>query len=142
LERGLEPGERVLVQLGNTAGFIATVCGLFRAGLVPVYALPAHRITELVHFARKAEASAYITTDLHDGFDHRALAQALQAEVPAIREVVIDGNAQAFTALDALQGDRARLPADPDPQSVAFLQISGGSTGLSKLIPRTHDDYI
>lgn len=142
LARGLQPGERVLVQLGNTAGFITTVCGLFRAGLVPVYALPAHRITELVHFANKAEASAYITTDLHDGFDHRGLARALQADVPAIRTVLIDGDAQEFIALDGLQGDRARLPADPDPQSVAFLQISGGSTGLSKLIPRTHDDYI
>lgn len=142
LALGLQPGERVLVQLGNTAGFITTICGLFRAGLVPVYALPAHRITELVHFANKAEASAYITTDLHDGFDHRGLARALQAEVPALRQVVIDGDAAEFTALEALQGDRSQLPADPDPQSVAFLQISGGSTGLSKLIPRTHDDYI
>ncbi|WP_414494914.1 (2,3-dihydroxybenzoyl)adenylate synthase [Stenotrophomonas maltophilia] len=142
LALGLPPGERVLVQLDNSAGFITTVCGLFRAGLVPVYALPAHRITELMHFANKAEASAYITTDVHDGFDHRTLARALQAELPAIRQVIIDGDAAEFTALETLQGDRGQLPADPDPQSVAFLQISGGSTGLSKLIPRTHDDYI
>ncbi|WP_164072582.1 (2,3-dihydroxybenzoyl)adenylate synthase [Stenotrophomonas maltophilia] len=142
LGQGLQPGDRVLVQLGNTAGFIITVCGLFRAGLVPVYALPAHRLTELVHFARKAEASAYITTDVHENFDHRGLARALQAEVPGIAHVVIDGEADGFIALDALQGDRSALPPDPDPQSVAFLQISGGSTGLSKLIPRTHDDYI
>jgi len=142
LGQGLQPGDRVLVQLGNTAGFITTVCGLFRAGLVPVYVLPAHRLTELVHFARKAEASAYITTDVHEGFDHRGLARALQAEVPAVARVVIDGEADGFIALDALQGDRSQLPSDPDPQSVAFLQISGGSTGLSKLIPRTHDDYI
>ena len=142
LGQGLQPGDRVLVQLGNTAGFITTVCGLFRAGLVPVYVLPAHRLTELVHFARKAEASAYITTDVHEGFDHRGLARALQAEVPAVAHVMIDGEADGFIALDALQGDRSQLPSDPDPQSVAFLQISGGSTGLSKLIPRTHDDYI
>jgi len=139
---GLQPGDRVLVQLGNTAGFITTVCGLFRAGLVPVYVLPAHRLTELVHFARKAEASAYITTDVHETFDHRGLARALQGEVPGIAHVVIDGEADGFIALDALQGNRSALPPDPDPQSVAFLQISGGSTGLSKLIPRTHDDYI
>ncbi|MBK0013481.1 AMP-binding protein [Stenotrophomonas sp. S41] len=139
---GLQPGDRVLVQLGNTAGFITTVCGLFRAGLVPVYVLPAHRLTELVHFARKAEASAYITTDVHENFDHRGLARALQADVPGIAHVVIDGEADGFIALDALQGDSSALPPDPDPQSVAFLQISGGSTGLSKLIPRTHDDYI
>lgn len=142
LGQGLQPGDRVLVQLGNTAGFITTVCGLFRAGLVPVYVLPAHRLTELVHFARKAEASAYITTDVHENFDHRGLARALQAEVPGIAHVIIDGDADGFIALDALQGDRSQLPSDPDPQSVAFLQISGGSTGLSKLIPRTHDDYI
>ncbi|KAA8993840.1 AMP-binding protein [Stenotrophomonas cyclobalanopsidis] len=142
LGQGLQPGDRVLVQLGNTAGFITTVCGLFRAGLVPVYVLPAHRLTELVHFARKAEASAYITTGVHENFDHRGLARALQAEAPAIAHVVIDGEADGFIALDTLRGDRSALPPDPDPQSVAFLQISGGSTGLSKLIPRTHDDYI
>lgn len=142
LGQGLQPGDRVLVQLGNTAGFITTVCGLFSAGLVPVYALPAHRLTELAHFARKAEATAYITTDVHEGFDHRDLARVLQADVPAIAHVVIDGEADGFIALGELQGDRSTLPADPDPQSVAFLQISGGSTGLSKLIPRTHDDYI
>ncbi|MFP3561422.1 AMP-binding protein, partial [Paraburkholderia sp. SIMBA_049] len=25
---------------------------------------------------------------------------------------------------------------------IAFLQLSGGSTGTPKLIPRTHDDYL
>ncbi|AWH25549.1 AMP-binding protein [Stenotrophomonas sp. YAU14D1_LEIMI4_1] len=142
LAQGLQPGDRVLLQLGNTASFISVACGLFRAGLVPVYALPAHRITELVHFATKAQVSAYVTTALHEGFDHRELARALQAAVPAVQQVVIDGEAAEFTALDTLQGDRGTLPADPAPQSVAFLQISGGSTGLSKLIPRTHDDYL
>lgn len=142
LARGLQPGDRVVVQLGNTPEFISVVCGLFRAGLIPVYALPAHRITEIAHFARKAEASAYITVERHEGFDCRGLARELLAEVPAVRQVVIVGEAEEFTALAALDGDPATLPADPDPQSVAFLQISGGSTGLSKLIPRTHDDYL
>ncbi|WP_083485030.1 (2,3-dihydroxybenzoyl)adenylate synthase [Paenibacillus ihumii] len=32
--------------------------------------------------------------------------------------------------------------AGPSPEDVAFLQLSGGTTGLPKLIPRTHDDYI
>ncbi|KAF1016854.1 MAG: 2,3-dihydroxybenzoate-AMP ligase [Stenotrophomonas maltophilia] len=142
LALGLRPGDRVLLQMGNVPAFITTACGLFRAGLVPVYALPAHRITELAHFARKAEASAYITLAVHEGFDHRTLARELQAQVPGVQHVVIAGDAAEFVALEALDGDLAQLPADPDPQSVAFLQISGGSTGLSKLIPRTHDDYI
>ncbi|MCW4456492.1 AMP-binding protein [Flavobacterium sp. MXW15] len=142
LAMGLRPGDRVVVQLGNVPEFIAVACGLFRAGLVPVYALPAHRITEIAHFARKAEASAYVMPERHDGFDYRSLARELRAEVPAVRHVVVAGEAAEFAALADLDGDPATLPGDPDPQSVAFLQISGGSTGLSKLIPRTHDDYI
>ena len=142
LAGGLAPGDRVIVQLGNVPEFVSVVCALFRAQLVPVYALPAHRITELAHFARKSQASGYVTAARHEGFDYRTLARELQAEVPAVRHVVVAGGAEEFVALDALAGDIAALPGDPDPQSVAFLQISGGSTGLSKLIPRTHDDYI
>jgi len=142
LTRGLKSGDRVVVQLGNIPEFITVVCGLFRAQLIPVYALPAHRKTEITHFVRKSGAKAYVIGEKYEGFDYRILARDVQAEVPAVQHVVVVGDAGEFTALDTLGGPRDRLPGDPDPQSVAFLQISGGSTGLSKLIPRTHDDYI
>jgi len=142
LARGLVTGDRVVVQLGNTPAFVTVVCGLFRAGLIPVYALPAHRITEVSHVMHKAQARGYIAADRQDGFDYRVLARELQALLPALQHVLIVGDAAEFGAVDSLQGDAALLPPDPDPQSVAFLQLSGGSTGLSKLIPRTHDDYI
>ena len=143
LSMGLRPGDRVIVQLGNVPAFYSVVFGLFRAGLIPVFALPAHRIVELRHFAEKAQAASYVAAAEQDGFDYRTLARTLQAEMPAMRHVVIVGDAAEFTTLDGFRPAPGRLPAhDPDPQSVAFLQISGGSTGLSKLIPRTHDDYI
>ncbi|EFH11561.1 (2,3-dihydroxybenzoyl)adenylate synthase [Pseudoroseomonas cervicalis] len=143
LALGLRPGERVVVQLGNIPEFFSAVFGLFLAGLVPVYALPAHRLTELAHFAAKSEASAYIAAARGtDGFDHRPLARDLLRAAPGLRHVVMLGEAAEFTAFESLDGDRAALPPDPDPASVAFLQISGGTTGLSKLIPRTHDDYL
>jgi len=142
LAHGLVPGDRVVVQLGNTAAFVSVVCGLFRAGLVPVFALPAHRFAEVSHVLRTAEASAYIAAASYDGFDYRALARELQASLPTLRHVLIEGDAQEFSAVAGLAGDARALPPDPDPQSVAFLQLSGGSTGLSKLIPRTHDDYL
>lgn len=143
LALGLQPGDRVVVQLGNVPAFYSVVFGLFRAGLIPVYALPAHRIVEIAHFVDKAQAAAYVTADQEAGFDHRTLARDLQARTPQLRHVVIVGEAAEFTAFDDFEPDAARLPTqDPHPQSVAFLQISGGSTGLSKLIPRTHDDYL
>ncbi|QIB36283.1 (2,3-dihydroxybenzoyl)adenylate synthase [Ancylobacter pratisalsi] len=139
---GFRPGDRVVVQLPNIPEFLSVVFALFRARLIPVYALPAHRSVEIVHFARTAQARGYIIAARHDGFDYRTLAGQVLAEVPEIAHVVVVGEAGPFTALDALSGTAAALPEDADPSEVAFLQISGGSTGLSKLIPRTHDDYI
>jgi len=142
LALGLKPGDRVVVQLGNIPEFLSVVCGLFVAGLIPVYALPAHRLTEIVHFAQKAEAAAYVIAERYDGFDYRSLAREVIAAAPTVKHVVVVGDAEEFIPLDSFETDRSLLPADPSPSSVAFLQISGGSTGLSKLIPRTHDDYI
>ncbi|WP_313002051.1 AMP-binding protein [Brevundimonas sp.] len=143
LALGLKPGDRVVVQLPNLPEFLSVIFGLFRAQLIPVYALPAHRSTEIVHFVARAEASAYVVADRHEGFDYRILARAVQGEIPDLRHVVVVGEAEEFAAFDEFLADPAILPVtDADPSSVAFLQISGGSTGLSKLIPRTHDDYL
>ena len=147
LALGLRPGDRVVMQVGNVPEFYSVAFGLFMAGMIPVYALPAHRITEVSHFARKAQAVAYVALQQYGGFDYRTLARELQAQEPGVKHVVIAGDAQEFTSLQSLARDPAHVSGqpivpDPDPQAVAFLQISGGSTGLSKLIPRTHDDYI
>lgn len=136
---GLAPGDRVLVQVPNRAEFLAVVFGLFYAGLVPVYALPAHRETEVLHLARKSQARAYVCADRHEGFDYLPLARQLRAE--GVEAIVVIGDAAEFTPLET-EGAGLEAPAPRDPGAVAFLQISGGSTGLPKLIPRTHDDYI
>ncbi len=139
---GLEPGDRVLVQLPNRAEFLATIFGLFYAGLVPVYALPAHRETEVLHLASKSGARAYVVADRHDGFDYLPLARKVLAEVDAVEHVIVTGEAAEFIGFDNLGDEGLTAPVPRDPREVAFLQISGGSTGLPKLIPRTHDDYL
>ncbi|MCF1502447.1 AMP-binding protein [Afifella sp. H1R] len=137
---GFRPGERIVVQLPNVPSFLSVVFGLFRAGIVPVFALPAHREAEIVHFVRKSEAAGYLTIDRFAKFDYRELARNVAAATE-LRRILILGDSQEFVSLDDTPG-----PPHPahtaSPSDVAFLQISGGSTGLSKLIPRTHDDYI
>lgn len=149
LARGLRPGDRVLVQMGNVPEFFQTSFALFLAGMIPVFTLPAHRRTELEHLAARSEAAAIVTEARIAGFDHAAQAHALAADLPALRHVIVAETGAALTgdasglahAEDAPSAPPSALPASR-PASVAFLQISGGSTGLSKLIPRTHDDYI
>lgn len=143
LALGLKPGDRVLIQMGNAPCFFEAVFGAFAAGLVPVYALPAHRRTEVVHLADKAEAKAILVQDRIERFDHAAMVQGLRDDLPGLAHVIVAGDASDGTlAMDGIAGDPGILPSDPDPQAVAFCQISGGSTGLPKLIPRTHDDYL
>lgn len=147
LASGLAAGDRVVVHLPNIPEFFEVVFGLFRAGILPVYALPAHRITEIEHFASSSEACAYVIAGHYDGYDYADLATELQRRLPAVRQVFVarpDRTDQVGFADLAERGRAEPLAsgAGPKPSDVAFLQISGGSTGLSKLIPRTHDDYI
>ncbi|WP_433826566.1 (2,3-dihydroxybenzoyl)adenylate synthase [Actinoplanes sp. CA-015351] len=131
--RGIQPGDRVVVQLPNVAEFFDVIFALFRIGALPVFALPAHRSAEIGYFRSHTSAVAFITTDVYDGFDHRTLA--------GDGLTIVAGDPGGFIGLDTLYQE-GQLPAGPSPSDLAFLQLSGGSTGLPKLIPRTHDDYL
>ena len=137
---GIGPGDRVVVQLNNSAAFAVTLLGLLRAGVVPVLTLPAHRISEIAHLAAGSGAVAYLTEDDRRGFDHRALAGDLQSRVPAVRRVFVDGDPGPFSPLP--DGDPRDCPDHTaDPDTPALFLVSGGTTGLPKLIPRSHNDY-
>ncbi|GAB2783268.1 (2,3-dihydroxybenzoyl)adenylate synthase [Streptomyces daliensis] len=152
LARGVGKGDRVVVQLPNIAEFFEVVFALFRIGAVPVYALPAHRELEITYFCEFTEAVAYVVPATHAGFDYRALADVVRERVPTLRHVfVADGDPGRHEPLGALSIDppgagpgpgRLVVPDPPAPHELAFLQLSGGTTGVPKLIPRTHDDYI
>ncbi|GIJ79603.1 2,3-dihydroxybenzoate-AMP ligase [Micromonospora phaseoli] len=137
---GIGPGDRVVVQLPNTPDFVVTCVALFRVGALPVLALPAHRRAELGYLAEYAGAAALVVPDVLAGTDHRDLARAVRQAVPGLKHVLVAGEAQELTALRDVDAEPLELPA-PDPSEVAFFLLSGGTTGLPKLIPRTHDDY-
>jgi 2,3-dihydroxybenzoate-AMP ligase len=137
---GIAAGDRVVVQLPNVGAFAAVSIGLFRLGAVPVYALPMHRRSEIVYLCDHAEAVAYVTIDTLFGFDYRQLARDVRRETKTVRHIVIVGDGQEFPALPEVEAEPEALPA-PSPFDVAFLLLSGGTTGMPKLIPRTHDDF-
>ncbi|MER7703658.1 (2,3-dihydroxybenzoyl)adenylate synthase [Kitasatospora sp. NPDC097605] len=154
--RGLRRGDRVVVQLPNTAEFFEVVFGLFRIGALPVFALPAHRYTEISYFCAFTGAVGYVVPAVEGGFDYRELATRVRAETPSLRHVLVaGGDAGEHTPLADVpvdpvdpvdpagaEGAEGAAAVEPQPGDVAFLQLSGGSTGVPKLIPRTHDDYI
>lgn len=126
-------GDRVLVQLPNVVEFVEVAFALLRLGAPPVFVPASHREAELSHFAAVTGAVAAVTAGEHAGFDHGALLRRVQAGAPELRHVVAAG--------DGLRAEPVELP-EPQPEDLAFLAVSGGSTGRPKLVPRTHADYL
>ncbi|AKF08724.1 (2,3-dihydroxybenzoyl)adenylate synthase [Sandaracinus amylolyticus] len=141
IELGIRPLDRVVVQLPNVLELIETLFALWRLGAIPVMALSGHRRAEIAHFCEHTRAVAYVCADVVAGFDHRALAREVKAGTPTLRHVIVVGDAQELVPFASLDGAPRTLPA-VDARQVALLQLSGGSTGTPKLIPRTHDDYL
>ncbi|MBO0855057.1 MAG: AMP-binding protein [Nocardia sp.] len=142
---GMTPGDRVVLHLPNVAEFVPVLFGLLRAGIIPVLALPAHRRTEIEHLARLSGAVGYLIADRQGDFSYTGLAADLVAELPALRHVLVLGDPGPFTALATVPrmapAPKEVSAPDIDPSDIALLLVSGGTTGLPKLIARTHDDY-
>ncbi len=148
---GLQREDRIVVQLPNCWQFVVLTLACLRAGIVPVMALPAHRRHELGYLAEHSESAALAVPGTLRGFDHAAMAEELRAGSDTVEHVLVvaDGvrpDHLDLTALCAEPDDpaavRSRWDADqPDSRSVAIFLLSGGTTGLPKLIARTHDDY-
>ncbi|MGC2799893.1 MAG: AMP-binding protein [Mycobacterium sp.] len=143
-ELGIAPGDRVLLQLPNGCEFAVALFALLRAGAIPVMCLTGHRAAELGHFAAVSQAKALLIPDTAAGFDYRPMSQELLQGHPALRHVIVDGDPGPFASWSQVSARRAERaePRRPDPGSPALLLVSGGTTGLPKLIPRTHDDYV
>lgn len=141
--RGLKNGDTALVQLGNVADFYVTVFALFKLGVASVYALFSHQRTELLAYAAQIEPALLIADRRHALFADDSFTDALRAAQPSLRQVILRNNSQPENSLEALMADAAGdfQPTPTAADEVAFFQLSGGSTGTPKLIPRTHNDY-
>ncbi|ARN68708.1 2,3-dihydroxybenzoate-AMP ligase [Vibrio vulnificus] len=140
-EEGLVCGDSVVLQLANTLDFLVVFFALQRLGVVPVLALPAHGLVEIRHFMQLSEAKVYIGSNHEKDDKALAIATQLQAELSISIRCYISGHFGQFSPLPECDaGDFT--PAMVDPEHPALFLVSGGTTGLPKLIPRTHNDYL
>ncbi len=150
-KRGYASGDCIVVQLPNCWEFVVLVFACARIGVVPIMALPGHRLTELSYFADHSEARAIVVPDQVKGFDHQAMAWEVAKRCPTVEEVLVVGEGVLENSVDLRSliqpPELVRETHDlldqlrPDSQDVAVFLLSGGTTGLPKLIPRSHDDY-
>jgi 2,3-dihydroxybenzoate-AMP ligase len=137
---GLRPGDRVVVHLPNDAETVVLCLALFRLGALPVFALPAHRTSEITHLVNSSGAVAYVCADQTPDCDYRTIAKEVLAGTDSLRHVLVTGDPGPWTALAEVDAEPVDLPP-ADAEEVALFLLSGGTSGPPKLIPRTHADY-
>jgi 2,3-dihydroxybenzoate-AMP ligase len=150
-ELGLVHGDRVVIQLPNTWEFIALTLACFRIGVAPVMALPAHRRHEMSYLAEHSEAVALVVPGVVRDFDYQEMAAEIAANTASVERVFVLADtarpghlslSDLFAPVPAPENSRRRWDGDaPTGTDVACFLLSGGTTGLPKLITRTHNDY-
>jgi non-ribosomal peptide synthetase component E (peptide arylation enzyme) len=152
LEIGLAPGDRAIFQLGTVKEIVVALFGCFKASVVPVCTLPQYREIEIGQLTQLSGAKAYfVQGDFSPSFDLAAFARRMKGEHKNLTALIVArGQAGAgeydlaelagrYTREDARARTRV---ADPLPGDVALFQLSGGSTGVPKIIPRMHAEYL
>ena len=159
--QGLAPGARVAIMLPNVPQFAVTMAAVLRAGYTCVNVNPLYTARELEHQLKDSGATAIVILEnfahtLAEVIDHTAVQHVVIASmgdllgawygrwitfavrhlakmVPAY-ELPLTGGRQVISFKRALAlGERRTLtPARVAPDTPAFLQYTGGTTGLSK----------
>jgi 2,3-dihydroxybenzoate-AMP ligase len=147
---GLRPYDRLILQMPNIAEVVITYLATLKAGGIPIMALFAYREAEINYFAELSQARAIAIGAAWRGFDYQEMVAQIRRRNPLMEMVLVAGGdpKHGSYSIDALLQDPIEtrpgsrdLPR-PDPNLPAVLLLSGGTTGIPKLIPRTHNDYV
>ncbi|RZK93955.1 MAG: (2,3-dihydroxybenzoyl)adenylate synthase, partial [Rhodococcus sp. (in: high G+C Gram-positive bacteria)] len=152
---GLNRLDPVIFQLTNRLETVLAWYGCIKAGLVPVATLAAHRMHEIGHVSRKVGAAGHIVEARTAGFDLVEFAREHADGHPSIRHIISVGDESGRDQPGVTRLEDVGLEIDPvaarslveqiegqtDPLDVAAFQLSGGTTGVPKVIPRIHAEY-
>jgi 2,3-dihydroxybenzoate-AMP ligase len=152
INMGLSPTDRVLLQLPNWNEFAVVFFGIQKAGAIDTLLIDRYRPYEIGHISRLSEATTWIVAEKYQKIDYLPIINEVLVENPLIKNVIlVRGSADSpYLSLEKLI-DGVRLTAEnlnmlsqrrPDPMQVAHMGPTGGTTGLPKIVPRTHNDLI
>jgi 2,3-dihydroxybenzoate-AMP ligase/mycobactin salicyl-AMP ligase len=152
MDLGIKALERVLVQLPNWNEFIFAYFALQKIGALPVLLIDRYRQYEIDYLIRLTEATYWVVASKYKNVDFLPIVDDVLKENLQIKQVCLvrEENPEKFLSLEKLienaeltEGNLAKLAERrPDPMQVGHLGPTGGTTGLPKVVPRTHNDYL
>lgn len=149
---GINTYDRVMFQLFNGPEVVYLFYACTKIGAIPICSLATHRWAEISQFCKQAEPRCHaIPAGTVMDFDYEEFAEEIRAEAPSLEFVLTAGkparpNMVSINDLIEIDIDLDKAQAvlenyRPDPMEPALFQLSGGTTGVPKIIPRTHNDY-
>jgi len=168
---GLEPDARVAIMLPNIPQFAVTMAAILRAGYTCVNVNPLYTARELEHQLKDSGATAIVVLEnfahtLEEVIDNTQVKHVVVAAmgdllgpwygrwitfavrhlakmVPAYRLPLAEGRTVTPFRKALAEGHALTLkPAASTLDSIAFLQYTGGTTGLSKGAVLTHRNVV
>ena len=150
---GIQPMDRVLLQLPNWNEFAYSYFALQKIGAIPVLMIDRYRQVEINRLIELTGATAWIVAATYKKTDFHPIIQDIQKGKPGLTKVVTvrgkKGNSSYVRLEDMIARteltpeDRQRLlEMRPDPMQVAHMGPTGGTTGKPKIVPRTHNSLV
>jgi 2,3-dihydroxybenzoate-AMP ligase/mycobactin salicyl-AMP ligase len=158
LELGIQKLDRVLLQIPNWAEFVYAYYGLHKIGAIPVMCIPRFSQREIEHLCEVTEAKAWIVPLRFEKIDYIPMIEFIRFHHPLLKHILIvdsleggkeplpKGTLSLNSLIDGI--DLKKYPKDylqsfkPDPNEICHLMPTGGTTGVPKLVPRTHNDFL
>ncbi|TAF60516.1 MAG: long-chain-fatty-acid--CoA ligase [Cytophagales bacterium] len=165
-EAKLKPGDRIAIQMPNLLQYPVALFGAIRAGLIVVNTNPLYTPREMEHQFKDAGCKCIVilanfASQLEKIISKTSIETVVITEIgdlmPFLKRNIVNfvvkhvkkmvpshGLTQAISFRDALQRGKGKTyaPTKAQPNETAFIQYTGGTTGVSKGAELTHRNIL
>ncbi|MCX5803425.1 MAG: AMP-binding protein [Proteobacteria bacterium] len=152
MELGIKERDFVLLQIPNWHEFIIAFYALQKVGAITVLLIDRHGLTEINHVCSLTHPVAWIGPDRYKNTEYLPMIKRVMEDNRELKHIISvrAPENKAFIPLEKLMNTGELTAASlealaakrPDPMEVSMILLTGGTTGLPKAVPRTHNDYI
>ena len=153
-ELGLGQGDVLCLQLPNWTEAVIYTYAASRLGAVVCPITTIYRQRELTFILQRTECKILVAPAVYRGFDYAAMVRAVADDLPTLRHVICVGDTETDGVMSSAEvirtkSERPLPPCPADPDDLAVLAFTSGTTGESKGVMHSHasmhaviDDFV